>query len=98
MVEPISDEERAAFYRKVKLGIAALVGLSAGLTTLQIDATTLQTGAAIAAGLVVGWALAWFVVPSEPISDRQRSEDDRLADRPFADGNGEDRRESERRR
>lgn len=98
MVEPISDEERSAFYRKVKIGLSVLVGLSGGLITSQTDATLLQTGLAVVAGLALGAVLAWFIVPSEPVARRRQSERDDRRERTFADGNGEKERESRRRR
>lgn len=63
MVRGISDEERSSFARKVKIGFVLLVGLSAGLTTLQTDAGTTVFLGATAAGLLVGVALVWLVFP-----------------------------------
>lgn len=65
MVGPVSDDERADFYRRVKVGFVVLVGLSAGLISLQGDPSLPVIGAAIAGGLLVGALLTWFIFPSE---------------------------------
>jgi len=91
MVDPITDDERSAFYRKVKLALVALVGVSAGLVTLQTDATLVQSAAAVAGGLLVGGALVWIVLPSDPFpltareADGSRADGGRVADDPFGD-------------
>jgi len=43
MVDPIGDEERASFTRKLKLGVTVLVGLSAGLVAAQADGEPVLT-------------------------------------------------------
>lgn len=63
MVGPISDEERERTLLYVKVGLAVLVGLSAGLIASQGDAPVEVVGAAVVVGLVVGGALAWYLVP-----------------------------------
>jgi hypothetical protein len=63
MVGPISDEERSSFTLKVKLGLTVLIGISAGLVTLQGDATLPIIAGAVLGGMVVGGALVWFVFP-----------------------------------
>ncbi len=63
MVGPISDEERDAATTKVKLFFTALVGLSAGLVSLQGDPSPAMFLAAIAGGLVFGGLLIWYVFP-----------------------------------
>jgi hypothetical protein len=99
MVDPISEAERDSFRWKVKAGIAALVGASGGLVTSQVEATLPETAGAVAVGLAVGYALAWFIVPSGPApvdaSDRRSGqppvdgEDPTGArENPFADGSG----------
>ncbi|WP_123539170.1 hypothetical protein [Halosimplex salinum] len=104
MVDPISAAERSTFNRRLKAGVTGLVGASAGLIALQIDATLPQTAGAVALGLVIGYLMARFVVPSGPSpADRQRArrarenpfEDDEDGtdggtDRPGDDGNGDD--------
>lgn len=85
MVGPIPEEERSAFNRRVVYGTTLLVGLSAGLITLQIETTAVQTAGAIALGLLVGYPLAQYVVPTGPApADRQRRRLDR--ENPFTDG------------
>ncbi|QLH83979.1 hypothetical protein [Halosimplex pelagicum] len=85
MVDPISAEERSAFNRRVVYGATLLVGLSAGLITLQIETTAVQTAGAVALGLLVGYPLAKYVVPTGPApADRQRERLDR--ENPFTDG------------
>jgi hypothetical protein len=86
VVGPISEGERAAFTKKLKVGVAALVGVSGGLVALQVDATLLQTVAAVAAGLAVGAVLAWYIVPSGPMAPDRRSRSRPERDNPFADG------------
>ena len=80
MVDPISDTEREEFYRRVKVGFVLLMGLSAGLITLQGDPSPVVIAGAIAGGLVTGALLAWFIFPSESPGgnpDRpERDEDD----------------------
>jgi len=91
MVDPIGDEERASFTRKLKWGVTLLVGLSAGLVASQADATAVEAAGAVAGGLVVGYAIAWFIVPSGPAPAtrqrrrRERQRDERV-ENPFADG------------
>ena len=64
MVDPVSNDERAAFTRRLKVGFVVLVGLSAGLITLQGDPEPVVVGGAILGGLVAGAALVRFAVPS----------------------------------
>jgi hypothetical protein len=63
MVEPVSDEERSSFVRKLKIGFVFLVGLSGGLITLQTDAGAIGFLTATAMGLVVGVVLVWIAFP-----------------------------------
>ncbi|QPV62570.1 hypothetical protein I7X12_17840 [Halosimplex litoreum] len=85
MVGPISAEERSAFNRRVVYGTTLLVGLSGGLITLQIETTAVQTLGAVVLGLLVGYPLAQYVVPTGPApADRQRERLDR--ENPFTDG------------
>lgn len=63
MVGPsISDEERDAANRRLQIGFVLLVGASGGLVAAEAGATPVQMAGGIAAGLVVGGALLWFVV------------------------------------
>jgi len=64
MIRPVSPGERAAFARKVKAVVAVLVGASAGLVALGAGASPPEAGLAVAAGLPVGAAIAWYVVPT----------------------------------
>jgi len=90
MVDPIGDEERASFTRRVKWGVTVLVGLSAGLVAAQVDATAAEAGATVVVGLAVGYVIAWFIVPSGPApATQQRRRRERQRDsveNPFADG------------
>ena len=63
MVEPVSDEDRDDFARKVKVGFVLLVGLSGGLITLQTGAGATGFLAATAVGLVVGVILVYIAFP-----------------------------------
>jgi hypothetical protein len=63
MVGPMSSEERAEGALRIKLGGTVVVGISAGLITLQGDVPVWVTGLAVLAGLLVGAALVWFVFP-----------------------------------
>jgi len=91
MVDPISEAERAAFVRRAKWGVTLLVAVSAGLVASQADATLAETAGAVAAGLLVGYPIARFAVPSGPApATRQRrrreSEAGSGVENPFADG------------
>ena len=63
MVGPISSAERDSFAFRVKVGLTALIALSAGLIAVQTDAPLTVVLAAIAAGAVVGAPLVWFTIP-----------------------------------
>ena len=64
MVDPVDNTERVAFLRKLKVGFALLVGLSAGLMGLQTGAGLVVLAAAVVAGSLVGAFLAWLALPS----------------------------------
>jgi hypothetical protein len=70
MVGGITDEERERFAVKLKAGFVLLIGLSAGVITLQADAGVEAFLAATAAGLVVGGILVWFVFPDRADLER----------------------------
>lgn len=74
MVDPIDSDERRSFETRVKIGFTVLIGLSAGLITLQGDPSPLIVVGAILAGMLVGAPLVWFVFPesSDVTSDRRR--------------------------
>ncbi|WP_436924143.1 hypothetical protein [Halosimplex amylolyticum] len=96
MVDPISDAERSSFNRRVTVGVTLLVGLSGGLVALQMDPTPLQIVGAVAFGLVVGYPLARFVVPTGPAPatrQRKRRRERRIEENPFADGGDGDERD-----
>jgi hypothetical protein len=93
MVDPISDEDRSAFTRKLKAGVGVLVGVSAALVAVQVGATPLQTAGAFLLGVGAGLGLGWYVIPEGPVVENRRS---RTVDteNPFADGGdrtGDDR-------
>ncbi len=76
MVSGISDEERERFAAKIKAGFVLLVGLSAGLITLQGEVGALVSLGATAIGLVFGALLVWLVFPDPDEfkrGDRSRS-------------------------
>jgi hypothetical protein len=99
MVRPVSPGERAAFARKVTVAVTLLVSASAGLVALGAGASTLEAGLAVAAGLPVGAAVAWYVVPTgeSPSGGSTPGPGSRLGDtdgsrggHPRADGSGTD--------
>lgn len=63
MVDPISDEERAAFVRRLKLAFVLLVAASSALITVQSGASIASILAAAGAGAVVALLCLWIVVP-----------------------------------
>jgi hypothetical protein len=65
MVGPsLTDEERHAANGRLRFGFVLLVGVSAGLVALQVDPTPAQIVGAVVAGLVVGWALLYWLTRS----------------------------------
>ena len=54
MVGPPSDEEKREAMNRLKFGIVALVGVSAGLIAVQGGGSVLEVGVAAVAGLAVG--------------------------------------------
>ncbi|WP_159901110.1 hypothetical protein [Salinirussus salinus] len=64
MVDPVDNTERVAFLRKLKIGFALLVGLSAGLMGLQTGAGPVVLAGAFGAGSLVGAFLAWLALPN----------------------------------
>jgi len=63
MVGPVSDEERASFAFRMKVGLTVLVAASAGLTALHGGASLPLVALAVVAGAAVGAPLVWFVFP-----------------------------------
>lgn len=63
MVDPVSNDERARTLLYAKVATALLVGASAGLITTQGEASTEVVVGAVAGGLVLGAALAWYLFP-----------------------------------
>jgi hypothetical protein len=61
MVGPISKEERQSGHRRLQTGFVVLVGLSAGLITLQAEPTILQFLGAVLGGTVLGIVLVAFL-------------------------------------
>lgn len=73
MVGHISSEERAATMWKLEVGFVVVVGLSAGLITLQADVGPLAFLGATAVGSVVGVLLVWLAFPdAEDLEPRRR--------------------------
>lgn len=70
MVDGITDEERERFAVKLKAGFVLLVGLSAGLITLQADAGLEVFLVATATGSAVGVVLVWLVFPDRTDLER----------------------------
>ena len=64
MVGGVTDDEREAFVRRVKIGFVLFVGLSAGLITLLGDAGVVGFAVAGTVGLAVGAVLVWIAFPS----------------------------------
>lgn len=63
MVESsISSEDRNRAAVLFKVGFTLLVGISAGLVSVQADAGAVFTAAAVAVGTAIGAVLTWFVV------------------------------------
>lgn len=57
----MTEEDRDAGNRKLKLLFVAIVTASAGLITLQVDATPVETAAALGAGFLVSLLLTWYL-------------------------------------
>ncbi|MFB6084326.1 MAG: hypothetical protein ABEJ94_08795 [Halorientalis sp.] len=91
MVDPVSSDERASFTRRLKVGFVVLVGVSAGLITLQGDPGPVVFAGAVAGGLVVGVLLVRFAIPDSG-RFRDREAPDRTAE---SDGHLERRFESD---
>lgn len=95
MVGPTQTvDEEATTRRRIKVGMAVLVGLSGGLIALQADPTPLQLGAAVLGSFVLGIVLTVYIsrilADAQPEGLRERNERRREMERR--------REESERRR
>ena len=63
MVGPVNTDERTSFRRKLRVGFVLLVGVSAGLITLQAGPDPLLLAATTVAGCLVGTVLMWLAFP-----------------------------------
>jgi len=62
MVGPsLSEEDRAAASRRLKVGFVVLVGCSGGLVALAVGATPLQAFVSVLGGLLIGGALMAYL-------------------------------------
>ncbi len=61
MVGPMSDAERDAGNRKIKLGFLLLVAVSPPLIALQWNPTPLELLAALGGGLLLGLLFVWYL-------------------------------------
>ena len=64
MVGPLSDEDRHSGHRRLQAGFVALVGVSAGLISLQAEPTTFQFVGAVLGGIVLGAVLVAYLYGS----------------------------------
>lgn len=62
MVGPQSDDEKRAGMMRLRLGVVALVGASAGLITVSGGGSLLEVGVAVVVGLAVGALLFAYLV------------------------------------
>ena len=93
MVDPVTQADRDAFNRRLKLGVAGLVGVSMAFVAVSAGATLLQVAGAGAVGLAVGAVIAWQFVPSRPPPAERRTAD---LENPFADGGDDERSDADR--
>lgn len=61
MVGPISEAERDAGNRKIKLVLLAIVTVSPPLIALQLDPSPGQLLAALGGGFLLGLAVVWYL-------------------------------------
>ena len=61
MVGPLSDTERRSGHRRLQAVFVALVGVSAGLISLQADPTALQFLGAVLGGTALGVVLIAYL-------------------------------------
>lgn len=96
MVDPISESERSAFQRKLRAGTALLVAVSTGLVSVKAGASVGYVAASTLGGALVGWGLAWFVLPSGPAPAARKRERERAEtgpENPFETGRERERGE-----
>lgn len=78
MVDPVSSADRVRTLRWVKLGTILLVGLSAGLISVQGGAAVRLIAGSVFSGVLVGGALVWYLFPdADAIAPAARGRDDR---------------------
>ena len=61
MVGPMSDAERDAGNRKIKVGFLVLVAVSPPLIALQWNPTPLELLVALGGGVLLGVLLVWYL-------------------------------------
>jgi len=61
VVGPMSETERDAGNRKIKVGFLVLVAVSPPLIALQWNPTPLQLLAALGGGVLLGGLLVWYL-------------------------------------
>lgn len=64
MVGPLSEDERRSGHRRLQAAFVALVGISAGLISLQADPTAFQFLGAVLGGVALGIALVVYLYRS----------------------------------
>ena len=62
MVGPASEEEKRDAMKRLRFGVVALVGVSAGLITVQGGGSPFEVAVAVVAGLAVGAVLFAYLV------------------------------------
>lgn len=72
MVGPISSSDRESFVFRIKVAFSLVIGVSAGLITLQGDIPLAVTGLVALVGTVFGALVTWFVFPESGKSVRNR--------------------------
>lgn len=73
MVGPIPSAVRESLAFRVKVAFSLVIGLSAGLITLQGDVPLAVTGLVTLVGLVFGVIVTWFVFPGSGETVREPS-------------------------
>lgn len=63
MDRPDVGAQRRRVLARVRRGTVGLVGVSGGLIAVYADASLPQIGAAVLAGVVVGFVLVWLAFP-----------------------------------
>ena len=61
MVGPLSDDDRRAGNRRLQAAFVALVGISAGLISLQVEPTALQFLGSVVGGIALGIVLVIYL-------------------------------------